>query len=171
MNKVIDYIAVKKLDGVYLHRTSVAEEAYLYLGNLNLIDGNMVTSNQVFKVLQAKLNTAWVDINTFNPFLSPSLPYQTRYIFRDKQAATSNNTIGSWIALNEQMPNEMEECIFTTLENKTHGTNKAAIIHGVHIKDGLFRPFHAKATHLLKPSHWMPIPNLPSPAPHLPESE
>ncbi|WP_134091521.1 DUF551 domain-containing protein [Olivibacter sp. XZL3] len=166
MDKTIDYIAINKTDGTYLQRTDHHDLPCLYQGNLKLTDGDTVGSEQVFKVLQAEVNEEWVDIDDFNPFLSRSLPYRTRYIFRDKKETPLRSEIGPWIALNERIPKEMQECLFTKLDNpadeRIPRTGQPPIIHGVHIKDGLFRPFRAKATHLFRPTHWMPAPDVPT---------
>ncbi|MEH6307607.1 hypothetical protein RYH73_18290 [Olivibacter sp. CPCC 100613] len=158
MNQKIAYIVIKKSDGIYLRPADDVDQSYLYGGELNLTPGDRVTSDQVTKVLQAELNAKWINVDGFHPLLSPSLPYQTRYIFLDKQKVSSEEHSNPWIALNKQIPDEMQECLFTKFEYTEHTQTPGPIIHGIHLKNGLFRPLHVKATHLFKPTHWMSIP-------------
>uniref|UniRef100_F4C1I1 DUF551 domain-containing protein n=1 Tax=Sphingobacterium sp. (strain 21) TaxID=743722 RepID=F4C1I1_SPHS2 len=158
MNENLTYIVVKKTEGTYLRRADLVDQYHLYIGNLTLDEGDIVASDQVIKVLQAELNTEWVNVDAFNPFLPHSLPYRTRYIFLDKRDAASKEIAKPWISLSKQIPDEMQECLFTKFENTERTSVSSPILHGVHVKNGLFRPLHAKATHLFKPTHWMPIP-------------
>lgn len=167
MKNVQQYKVIHKKGEIYLSCLEATTAPCLYGGTKHLQANEILASNQFVKVLQALKHGHWVNLDSYDQQLGIGIPYETRYIlldnpttFQEEESSTLRNN-NRWIPTKLELPKEMEECFFVSIKNAHGQSTKSPVLEGTHLKNGLFRSIHAKSGNHFKPTHWMPIPQIP----------